>query len=152
MWFEIPTSYMLTLKFPFFFAFVLSYKNLFEDLNNFVFWSLAKSLIQAKTSVSHSPGEKKDSVLQKCLLITPFRFHLIFKYSLVCCVCVCSREGKMMLVTPQVIEYHEIPAEMISQQIPGYHLTPSENAESSLKEGSGLFTYHKCCASAGRGE
>ena len=57
-----------------------------------------------------------------------------------------------MLVTPRVIEYHEIPAEMISQQIPGYRLTPSENAESSLKEGSGLFTYHKCCASTRRGE
>ena len=151
MWFEIPTSYMLTLKFPFFFAFVLSYKNLFEDLNNFVFWSLAKSLIQAKQSLIPQ-GKKKDNVLQKCLLITPFRLHLIFKYSLVCCVCVCSREGEMMLVTPRVIEYHEIPAEMISQQIPGYRLTPSENAESSLKEGCGLFTYHKCCASTRRGE
>ena len=66
-------------------------------------------------------------------------------------MCVCAREGKMMLVTPQVIEYREITAEMISQQTPGYLLTP-ENAESSLKEGSGLFTYHKCCASTRRGE
>lgn len=56
-----------------------------------------------------------------------------------------------MLVTPQVIEYREVTAEMISQQTPGYLLTP-ENAESSLKEGSGLFTYHKCCASTRRGE
>lgn len=57
-----------------------------------------------------------------------------------------------MLVIPQIIEYHEITAEIISQQTPGYLLIPSENAESFLKEGSGLFTYHKCCASTRRGE
>lgn len=57
----------------------------------------------------------------------------------------------MMLVIPQIIEYHEITAEIISQQTPGYLFTPSENAESFLKEGSGLFIYWaKCCASTRR--
>lgn len=40
-----------------------------------------------------------------------------------------------MLVIPQIIEYHGITAEIISQQTPDYLLTPSENAESFLKEG-----------------
>ena len=41
----------------------------------------------------------------------------------------------MVLVTPRVIEYHEIPAEMISQQIPGYRLNSFRECRVLLKGG-----------------
>lgn len=125
------------LKFSFIFAFVLSYiylKNLttlFFSIHLNRCLSLAKSLIQAKQLLSDSLRKNND-VLQKCLLLTPFRFHLVFKYSLVCCVHACAREGKVMLETPQVIKYHEILAEMTLHQAASYLPAPSENPESFL--------------------
>lgn len=122
---DLDFVHIVNAEINFFFAFVFSYtylKNvttLFFSIHLNRSLSLAKSLIQAKQFLSDSL--RKNDILQKYLLLTPFRFLLAFKSSLVCCVHACTVDGKV------TVKYHKMPAEMTCQQIPSYFLTSSEN-------------------------
>lgn len=67
-------------------------------------WSLAKSLIQSRPLPSNPL--KKNGVLQKYLLLLPFKLHLICKHLLVCYVHSCARERRMKPVAPPAIKFH----------------------------------------------